>query len=151
MCDSWRDSFEAFYRDMGPRPSSDYSVERNENDGNYEPNNCRWATRTEQANNRRSSVYYEFHGWKMTLPDWCRFLNLKYTTVEQRIRVLGWPFEKVISKAMAEREITFSTSGRKEDEETHSLEWWCDLLDLPKGKTYLRVFRGESFKTIAAE
>jgi hypothetical protein len=52
VCKEWRDSFAAFYRDMGPRPSPKHSLDRVNNDGNYEPGNCRWATKKEQAANR---------------------------------------------------------------------------------------------------
>lgn len=56
VCPEWRDSFEAFLRDMGPRPSPAHSIDRRDNDGNYEASNCRWATKREQQHNKRKQA-----------------------------------------------------------------------------------------------
>jgi len=55
ICPQWLSSFETFYADMGDRPSPAHSLDRRDNDGNYEPRNCRWATHKEQRNNRSST------------------------------------------------------------------------------------------------
>src|ERR1035437_5533989 len=69
MCQRWFDSFFAFLTDMGPRPNG-LTIDRINNDGNYEPGNCRWATMKEQCSNRRSNVMLEYNGKTMTLRQW---------------------------------------------------------------------------------
>lgn len=74
VCEEWRNNFRAFARDMGVRPSKIHSIERIDNNKNYTPENCRWATPKEQANNRRNTIRIRFQGENYTLPDF----NIKF-------------------------------------------------------------------------
>lgn len=89
VCDRWLNSFSAFLEDMGTRPSSDHSIDRVNNNGNYEPGNCVWATMKEQQNNKRSNVLFTFYGKTMTLTQWCRIAQIKTITVRERLK-RGW-------------------------------------------------------------
>lgn len=68
VCERWQ-KFENFFADMGHPPTPDMTIERKDNSGNYEPSNCRWATRKEQVRNRRKTVMVEFRGSRMALAD----------------------------------------------------------------------------------
>lgn len=70
VCDRWRDSFEAFYSDMGEPPLPKMELGRIDNNGNYYPENCRWETKKQQANNRRSNVTLTHEGITLTIAEW---------------------------------------------------------------------------------
>ena len=97
VCDSWLNSFDHFISDIGPRPSPSHSIDRKEVNGDYEPNNCRWATATEQANNRRCTHWIEFRGQKRTITEWSRDLGLTPTALRLRIEY-GWDFERAMTQ-----------------------------------------------------
>ena len=96
VCDRWKDSFSNFYEDMGPRPSTDHSIDRKDNDKGYSKENCRWVTHDVQAHNRGNNVYYEHNGERKLLLDWCAETGMNYNTVYTRLR-RGWSFEKAIT------------------------------------------------------
>jgi len=82
VCDEWRHSFEQFYKDMGDRPTSKHSLDRINNDGNYEPGNCRWATGVQQHNNTRGNVFITHNGEVKTVAQWCFILGLSRHTID---------------------------------------------------------------------
>jgi hypothetical protein len=100
VCERWKWSFENFLADMGERPSRDHSLDRFPNaHGNYEPGNCRWATKLEQANNRRDNHLVVVSNRKMTVPAAMRLVGCKLhiETVKRRL-ALGWPVTRAMSE-----------------------------------------------------
>jgi len=96
VCQRWLDSFEAFLADMTHRPSKNYSIERRDNALGYFPENCYWATRKEQALNRRTNRLYTHNGMTQTLSQWADEAHLAWDTLYLRLKH-DWPFEKAIS------------------------------------------------------
>jgi hypothetical protein len=94
VCARWLD-FSAFLSDVGPRPSPLHTLERINNNGKYEPGNCRWATRKEQARNTRTSRRLTAMGKTLTVAEWAERAGLKYTTLYRRLRA-GWIAEEAI-------------------------------------------------------
>lgn len=82
VCDEWH-SFENFLRDMGEKPKG-MSIERKDNNGDYCKDNCKWATRTEQNNNRRNNIILEHDGKIQTMGQWAKQLGIAYCTLKTR-------------------------------------------------------------------
>jgi len=96
MCEKWRDDFPAFRQDMGPCPEG-YELDRHpNNDGNYEPGNCRWASHTENNRNKRDSLFLTCHGQTKPFMEWCEAVGLSHSTVWARLYVWNWPIEKAL-------------------------------------------------------
>lgn len=95
VCDRWR-SFSNFYADMGDRPDG-MTLDRIDVNGNYEPCNCRWASKVVQATNQRTNVLLSRGGVTKPVSVWASELNIRATTIYGRLR-RGWPPEKALSK-----------------------------------------------------
>lgn len=91
VCDRWDELFVNFFADMGPRPSPKHSLDRINNDGNYEPGNCRWATAKEQSRNRRNTIKLTFYGKTQSLSEWAEEYGLTKACLAGRLRVSNDP------------------------------------------------------------
>jgi hypothetical protein len=98
VCDRWRSSFDTFLSDMGPRPSPAHQIDRVENDGHYEPSNCRWTDRRTQCRNRRSNRLIEYDGQVRTLTEWAEVTGIGRGTIESRIDRNGWSVERALTE-----------------------------------------------------
>lgn len=90
ICRRWRESFNSFLIDMGKKPTREHSLDRINNDGNYEPSNCRWATKWEQANNSRKARKIKYQGMTKSVAEWSRILGISYSRLITRLH-RGWP------------------------------------------------------------
>lgn len=96
VCQLWRNSFSAFYSDMGPRPSPQHSIERIDNDRGYSKANCRWATVHEQCRNTRRTRNLTFRGVTMCLTDWAARIGISQPTLTKRLE-RGWSIERALT------------------------------------------------------
>lgn len=96
VCQSWQ-KFENFLADMGERPEGKTLDRYPDNNGNYSPENCRWATKKEQQNNRRNSIFLTYEGKTQTMGQWEVEKGMCKSTLRSRIIKLGWPIEKAFT------------------------------------------------------
>lgn len=96
-CNEWINSFETFYKDMGPCPEG-YSIDRIDPNGDYCKENCRWANSVTQSQNRGDfNLLFTYNGETHVLKEWSRILNIKYTTLYNRITKSNMSFEEAIN------------------------------------------------------
>lgn len=93
-CDRWI-KFENFFEDMGNRPSKEHSIERINLNGDYTPENCKWATKTEQSRNRRNNKFLTINGKTKILQDWLSDFGIKKGTYYARLK-RGWSEQRAL-------------------------------------------------------
>ena len=102
VCERWLESFDAFYNDMGARPSPSHSIDRINTNGDYEPGNCRWATASIQANNRRDNIFLTFRGRRMSAAQWAEEIGVPHHVVYHRLKQ-GWSTERTLTQPYTPR------------------------------------------------
>lgn len=104
VCDEWRNSFERFYEwAMDNGYSKGLTIDRIDNNGNYQATNCKWATVKEQENNKRNNHILEFEGQRLTIAQWSEKLGVKMHTLNKRINYCKWPVEKALKTPVKKR------------------------------------------------
>lgn len=117
VCDRWKNSFENFYNNMGPRPSEKYSIDRINNEGHYCPENCRWATLYEQSINKCTTAFLTFNGQTLPLKEWSRIYNIPYRRLRSRLD-RNWSIEEtLLTPALRKKN---GTTRRHRNHPTHA-------------------------------
>lgn len=115
ICARWMEpngaGFRNFVADMGAHPGKGYSIDRINNDGHYEPGNCRWVTRSQQASNTRSTSLVTIRGRTMPVEAWCKVYGILPQTVWTRV-ARGIPVEKAITTP-AKRRLALTVDGER--------------------------------------
>lgn len=123
ICEEWNNDFMAFYEwSMKNGYQDSLTIDRIDSSKGYSPDNCRWATRKEQNNNRRNNLKISYNGRTQTLKQWCDELNLKYELVRSRIKDSGMTFEEAIC-AGDPKESNHYAPIDKESVEAHGLKY----------------------------
>lgn len=123
-CKEW-ESFEAFYKHMGDAPSKKHSIERENVNGDYEPSNCKWATRKEQSINKRNTVFAEIDGVIKSVVEWCEIYNVDYKRTSRRVRN-GMDIKEAIKIPLNDHFTKLSLNGK-----TMTLQEWEKETGLP--------------------
>jgi len=103
VCKEWADSYQAFLRDVGRRPTNKHSLDRIDNSKGYEPGNVKWSTATEQNRNRRNVRRFEFNGKTQTADEWAAETGIDRTAIWYRIVLASWPIEKALTTPVRHR------------------------------------------------
>jgi hypothetical protein len=110
VCERWQ-SFADFLNDMGFRPSPSHSLDRADNDGDYEPQNCRWATKKEQSNNCHDNKLVMINGFLISLAEAARLAGVSAQGMEYRVQA-GWPSDKLLIPGKRGRTINFNAAAK---------------------------------------
>jgi hypothetical protein len=140
VCATWRSSFEAFFRDVGEVPSDEHTLDRIDNDGNYELGNVRWATWTEQGRNRRTNHLVTAFGCTKPITAWAEEFGISRYVIAARL-IAGWSPEDAIYKARR-----FSMPKRRDA----NAPYWQQLREAERSIIVFALEHGQTLRGTAA-
>jgi len=136
VCDRWL-NFENFIADMGSRPAPKHSIDRIDNNGNYCPDNCRWATKAEQDNNRRSNRFITIDDDTLTIAQWENKMGFNKNVIQNRLN-MGWSeYDAVMTPVHIGKLITI-------ENKTYTIAQWTTEKGYDKSVIYNRLKDGWS-------
>lgn len=140
ICERWLAGFRYFLKDMGPKPTKKHTLERIDNSKGYSPDNCKWATRKEQAQNTRRNRLLTFNGDTKCMQEWADELGLNYITIHSRLSK-GWTIEEALSTSRKEghrsRSKIITFQGK-----TATLPEWSEIIGIHTDTLYYRLKHG---------
>lgn len=138
VCQRWLESFANFLVDMGKKPSPQHSIDRIDNDGNYEPVNCRWATPIEQAQNTTHAKRITFNEETMSISAWARRIGIDDAALSSRLR-RGWTLEKALTTPPLPPSMGGGAILLTHDGETMTLQEWARRLAIQPATILARI------------
>lgn len=146
MCDEWRTDFKLFHDwAITHGYTEGLQIDRIDNDGNYEPNNCRWVDRFVNNNNRRNNILYTYNGVTQSLRAWCRYFNISYKTCMTRY-YRGHTIEECLNlTALSDHRSTKQRYNAKlynYNGSTYSITKLSDVLNIPRWKLIKQLQKG---------
>lgn len=135
VCAEWlgKDGFKNFLESMGKRPGEEYSLDRIDNNGNYEPGNCRWTTMKTQSNNQEKNIRITHRGLTKTLAEWADYTGMNYDHIRARYRK-GWDVKSMLESPKGKNHIE-----RKVNSRSHTLTYNGETLTMAQWAKKLGV------------
>ena len=141
VCDRWKNSFKNFYEDMGDALKG-HSLDRIDNDGNYELSNCKWSTYTEQMNNKQTNRLLTYNGITLTMAEWSRKLNIDQDVIYMRLK-RGMTVERALTQNVRKINNTYLFNGKRK-----TLKKWAEIYGVSYMHLYNKIYKGQSINQI---
>lgn len=136
VCNEWANDFQTFYNwALNNGYNDTLTIERNDVNGNYEPSNCKWATKAEQANNKRNNLTITYNGKTQTVAQWSKELNISQSTIRNRIKQ-GLTDEEVLTITKG----CGSKRGKAYNEQNKTIRQWAEYSGIPYKTLRKRVW-----------